>query len=133
MISFISRKNFAKILYIEQMETRSSLNTSLLSSMVRAHRGEKVLRDAAKEIGGISPSTLSRIEQGHVPDVDTFIKVCQWLGEPTETFVIPANAQTGEVNSGQQKIIAHLRAEKALSPKTVEMLVKVIELAYLQD
>lgn len=114
------------------MDTHSSLNTSLLSSMVRAHRNEKVLRDAAREIGGISPSTLSRIEQGHIPDVETFIKVCQWLGEPTETFVIPAE-QSSRANSGQQKIIAHLRADKALSPKTVEMLVKVIELAYLED
>lgn len=115
------------------MESHSSLNTNLLASMVRTRRGEKVLRDAAKEIGGISPSTLSRIEQGHVPDVETFIKVCQWLGEPTETFVIPAAAQSSEAGTGQQKIIAHLRAEKALSPKTVEMLVKVIELAYMQD
>jgi transcriptional regulator with XRE-family HTH domain len=115
------------------MDERSSLNTNLLATMVRAHRGEKVLRDAAKEIGGISPSTLSRIEQGHVPDVETFIKVCQWLDEPTETFVVQPTEKSTEVNSGQQKIIAHLRAEKTLSPKTVEMLVKVIELAYMQD
>lgn len=114
------------------MESHSSLNTSLLASMVKSHRGNKVLRDAAKEIGGISPSTLSRIEQGLVPDVETFIKVCQWLGEATETFVI-SSGNPVEADSGQQKIIAHLRAEKALSPKTVEMLVKVIELAYLQD
>lgn len=114
------------------MDTHSSLNTSLLSSMVRAHRNEKVLRDAAKEIGGISPSTLSRIEQGHVPDVETFIKICQWLGEPTETFVIQSG-ESSEGNSGQHKIIAHLRADKALSQKTVEMLVKVIEIAYLED
>lgn len=114
------------------MESHSSLNTSLLASMVKAHRGDKVLRDAAKEIGGISPSTLSRIEQGHVPDVETFIKVCQWLGEPTEAFVIPGT-QLADATTGQTKIIAHLRAEKTLSPKTVEMLVKVIELAYLDD
>lgn len=114
------------------MQQDSLLNTTLLSSMVREHRGQKVLREAAREIGGISPSTLSRIEQGHVPDVETYIKLCQWLGEPTETFVISTDQQTNTENS-QQKIIAHLRAEKALSPKTVEMLVKVIELAYLQD
>ncbi|GAB3990387.1 hypothetical protein GCM10028807_17440 [Spirosoma daeguense] len=117
---------------MKQMEAHSFLNTSLLSSMVRSRRGDKVLRDAVKEIGDISPSTLSRIEQGHVPDVETFIRICQWIGEPTETF-INATGESGQSNSGQQKIIAHLRAEKALSPKTVEMLVKVIELAYLQD
>lgn len=114
------------------MENHSSLNTSLLSSMVKSHRGDKVLRDAAKEIGSVSPSTLSRIEQGHVPDVETFIKLCQWLGEPTETFVCPPD-DTPSADFGQQKIIAHLRAAKTLKPKTVEMLVKVIELAYQQE
>jgi transcriptional regulator with XRE-family HTH domain len=114
------------------MENHTLLNTSLLASMVKAHRNEKVLRDAAKEIGGISPSTLSRIEQGHIPDVETFIKVCQWLNEPTETFIIDPTKQNTS-GDGQRKIIAHLRAEKTLSPKTVEMLVKVIELAYMQD
>lgn len=114
------------------MENHTLLNTNLLASMVKAHRNEKVLRDAAKEIGGISPSTLSRIEQGHIPDVETFIKVCQWLNEPTETFIIDSTKQNVSID-GQRKIIAHLRAEKTLSPKTVEMLVKVIELAYMQD
>ncbi|GAB3977809.1 hypothetical protein GCM10028806_39830 [Spirosoma terrae] len=114
------------------MEDHSYLNTNLLSNMVKVRRGEKVLRDVAKEIGGISPSTLSRIEQGHVPDVETFIKICQWLGEPTETFVIPANTSV-QADTSQEKIIAHLRAEKTLKPKTVEMLVKVIELAYSQE
>lgn len=114
------------------MESHTSLNTRLLASMVRTHRGNKVLRDAAKEIGGISPSTLSRIEQELVPDVETFIKVCQWLNEPTESFVVPSGKPM-KADSEQQKIVAHLRAEKTLSPKTVDMLVKVIELAYLQD
>ena len=91
-----------------------------------------MLRDTVQEIGGISPSTLSRIEQGHVPDVETFIKVCQWLEEPTETFVLSSN-DTAHHDFSQQKIIAHLRAQKTLKPRTVEMLVKVIELAYLQE
>jgi transcriptional regulator with XRE-family HTH domain len=33
---------------------------------------------AAGEIG-VSPATLSRIEHGRVPDLDTLRKVCAWL------------------------------------------------------
>lgn len=37
------------------------------------------LRDVAKETG-ISPSTLCRIERGEMPDLETFRKLCIWLG-----------------------------------------------------
>ena len=37
------------------------------------------LRVIAKEIG-ISFTTLSRIQNGSLPDVDTFFKLCHWMG-----------------------------------------------------
>lgn len=41
---------------------------------------------AAKEIG-ISKATISRLEKGKMPDMDTFIKVCVWLeNEPSKYF-----------------------------------------------
>src|SRR5579871_434773 len=49
-----------------------------LGVMIKARRGEKSLRVAAKEIG-VGPATLMRIESGHMPDIHTFSKVCQWL------------------------------------------------------
>lgn len=36
------------------------------------------LRAAAREIG-ISPTTLSRLSRGGLPDMATFISVCRWL------------------------------------------------------
>jgi transcriptional regulator with XRE-family HTH domain len=43
------------------------------------------VRAAAKEIG-ISPTTLTRIEKGHVPDVGTLNKLSEWLGEEPSKF-----------------------------------------------
>ena len=37
------------------------------------------VRAAAREIG-ISPTTLSKIENGHLPDSETLKKVLKWLG-----------------------------------------------------
>lgn len=37
------------------------------------------LREAAREIG-VAAATLSRIERGSLPDIETFRKICVWLG-----------------------------------------------------
>lgn len=56
---------------------RISLET--MGRLVNQRRGEKGLRITAREIG-VSPATLSRIENGHVPDLDSIRKLCHWLG-----------------------------------------------------
>jgi len=50
---------------------KSTLNSELLASMLKSKRGKKGLRDTATEIGEISSATLSRVEQGNLPDVET--------------------------------------------------------------
>ena len=66
----------------------STINSDLLASMIKSKRKTLGLRATASEIGGVSAATLSRIEQGKIPDVETFIKICRWLGEPTDKFII---------------------------------------------
>jgi len=74
------------------------------------------VRAAAKEIG-ISPSTLSRIEKGHVPDVATLDKVCEWLGEEASRFTGVGNLQIAFKN------------RKAVPPQTAKALAQLIEKA----
>lgn len=102
------------------------IDTGKLSSMVKSKRGNKGLRDVSKEIG-VSAPTLSRVEQGKMPDVDTFIKLCEWLGVTTDTFTV--NGAKG-LKPGKVALVAHLRAEKELEPETVNMLIKMIDFAY---
>ena len=49
-----------------------------LGELVAARRGEAGLRATAAKIG-ISPATLSRVEQGQLPDLQNFGKLCRWL------------------------------------------------------
>ncbi len=107
---------------------QSTLNTELLAGMLKSKRGKKGLRSVADEMGGVSAATLSRIEQGKVPDVDTFIKICKWLETSTETFIV-GNSETNPV-SNKEQVVAHLRAERELSPDTVNMLIRMIDMAY---
>lgn len=56
-----------------------------LGGLVQQERGSMGIRAAAKEIG-ISPTTLTKIEHGHLPDMKTLNKVCEWIGEYPEKF-----------------------------------------------
>lgn len=107
---------------------QSTLNTDLLAGMLKSKRANKGLRAIADEIGNVSAATLSRIEQGKVPDVDTFIKICKWLEVSTETFII--GVTDSNPVSTKEQVVAHLRADRELSSDTVNMLIKMIDLAY---
>lgn len=87
-----------------------------LGQLLSRHRGNMGVRAAAKEIG-ISPSTLSRIENGHVPDVKTLEKVCAWLGEEPAKFTGIGNLQIAFKN------------RKAVPQKTAKSLATLIEKA----
>lgn len=108
------------------------------AAQIRRQRGKRGLREVAQEIGEISASTLSRIENGNIPDLDTFIRVCRWLGVSPDKFIIgETNLDASQTNSESESkktlIKAHLRADRTLDPKTAEALVRMIELAYEQS
>jgi DNA-binding XRE family transcriptional regulator len=44
------------------------------------------VRTAAKKIG-ISPATLSRCENGSLPDLLTYAALCKWLGQSMDSFI----------------------------------------------
>ena len=107
----------------------SEVNLQELAAMLRAKHGKKGLRAVAEEIGGVSASTLSRVEQGKLPDLDTFVRICRWLGEPPERFVY----EPGELSIESKTpdiVAAHLHADRTLDPKTAEALVTMIRLAF---
>lgn len=110
------------------------LDTDKLAAMVKSKRASRGLRAVAQEIGDVSASTLSRIEQGSVPDVNTFLQLCKWLNVPTDTFTLTdeSAAVAESVTAGSDKIVAHLRADRILPKATAQALIEMIQLAYRQ-
>lgn len=109
------------------------LNTSLLAAKLREKRGDKGLRETAKEIGGVSAPTLSRIEKGNVPDVDTYLRICKWLEVSSDIFT---NTKSTSSSPNEEEYInfnIHLRADKELKPSTVNTLIKLINLSYADE
>ncbi|HZR41230.1 MAG TPA: UDP-N-acetylglucosamine 1-carboxyvinyltransferase [Ktedonobacteraceae bacterium] len=65
----------------------SFLDTQQLAALLKAKRGDRGLREIAQEIGNVSPATLSRIENGKMLDVETFLSVCDWLQVTPQRFI----------------------------------------------
>lgn len=87
------------------------------AAAVRTRRGERSLREAAAEIGTVSPATLLRLEQEEVrPDLPTFLRICDWLQ------VSPGIFLHGEEKSGAQLLTAierELRTDGVLPPSVI--------------
>jgi transcriptional regulator with XRE-family HTH domain len=93
------------------MTITSSVDFNKFAATIRTKRGERGLRQIAEEIGQVSASTLSRIEQGNVPDLETFMRICQWLCVSADEFRLNA---TGDQADPEEIIEAHLRADRTL-------------------
>ena len=99
------------------------LTIQVLGRRLVEKRGAKGVREIAREIG-ISPATLSRVERGHLPDLETFKKICKWLGvDPGEVFGFsssPASSQPIPT------VAVHFKKDRSLEPATAQALAQMI-------
>lgn len=96
-----------------------------LGKMVRDRRGERKLREVAREIG-VGLATLLRVESGRIPDVATFGKICRWLAvDPGQFLGFP------EKSTGPQllTVSAHFKADQNPKQETVSALAQMLLLA----
>jgi len=89
-----------------------------LIAKLRQKRGAAGIRQIASEIG-ISPATLSRVERGNLPDLETFKRICNWVGvNPGEVLGFqPANTSVVRV---------HFKKESSISETTAKALANLI-------
>lgn len=106
-----------------------NLDTEMLSNLVRNKRDNRGLRQTAKEVGSISPSTISRVENGKTPDIDTFLALCDWLEVPPTELI--KNTEEKEDLGTPEKIAMILRSDKNLPPEAANALALLIKAAFL--
>ena len=106
------------------------LDMSRLATMIRAKRGGKGLREVVKEIGDVSPSTLSRIENVKVPDIETFLQLCDWLKVPPVEFLKNNDSDPTPKPATPEAIEIQLRADSNLDPATANALATIVKAAY---
>ena len=98
--------------------TQASLDT--LGQLVADRRGRDGVRATASKIG-ISPATLSRVEKGHLPDLENFQKICRWLR------INPSHVLGFDADIGSRPIAAvHFRKQQTMELETAGALAEMI-------
>lgn len=93
-----------------------------LARRLQEHRAGKGIREAAKEVG-VSAATLSRVENGKIPDLETFGKICHWLGDdPSIYFGLKPRAPEGP------RAQVHFKKGTAIKPDSAKALSEMIML-----
>lgn len=78
---------------------------------------------------GVSTSLVSRMGNGHRPDLDGFIALVQWLGMPAETFMIwPEDGRPRRKLSLEAQLTPLLRAHEELAEEDRQHLIDMVNM-----
>jgi transcriptional regulator with XRE-family HTH domain len=95
-------------------------NLRNIGAALRRARSDRGLRETAREIG-ISPATLSRVEGGKLPDIETFTKLCTWMRLDAGMVLGTKKAEPSATLP-----MVHLKTDKNLSETAVKALSAMI-------
>ena len=109
------------------------LDIQKLASLVRNKRLTRGLRETSTEIGNVSPSTLSRVENGKIPDIETFLALCDWLEIPAAELIKNTDCEETDrekIVSIPDRIAFLLQSDPELNPAIASALASLIKAAY---
>jgi len=91
-----------------------------LGTFVAEKRGKLGIRVTAAKIG-LSAATLSRVENGHLPDLENFQKICRWLK------VDPSSILGFDTEATDRPVAAvHFRKKQTMKLETATALADLI-------
>jgi transcriptional regulator with XRE-family HTH domain len=103
-----------------------------LGKLLLERRGGRGVREFSRDIG-ISPATLSRIENGKLPDLDTFSKICSCLGlDPAEILQVDVAARRATAAAQPPVAAVHFKADQALDQDAASALGALIHAASME-
>jgi transcriptional regulator with XRE-family HTH domain len=91
-----------------------------LGRLIARKRGSRGIRATAEDVG-ISSATLSRVENGHMPDLATFAKICKWLDKDPREFL-----GFDKPEASAEAAVVHFRKKKTASRETAIALGELI-------
>jgi transcriptional regulator with XRE-family HTH domain len=88
-------------------------------------------RELARQ-ASVSPSSLTRMQQGKNPDVNTFASLLQWLKLPAERFMLAETRNDKQKEHANRLAVAStlLRGKKNMTPKATKALQELVRAAY---
>lgn len=98
-----------------------ALSFEEFGKLVAAKRGNRGVRAAAVE-ANVSPATLSRVENGHVPDIKTFAALCVWIERDPREFLGIEAVSANE----KPRALVHFKKKKTVQKETAKALGELI-------
>lgn len=92
-----------------------------LARRIQEKRAGMGIREAAKAVG-VSAATLSRVENKKIPDLETFGKICRWLGDDPALYL-------GLPTTTAPKAQVHFKKGQAIELDSAQALAEMILLA----
>lgn len=89
--------------------------------LVAAKRGSRGIRAAAAE-AEVSAATLSRVENGHMPDLKTFAALCKWIDRDPREFLGMEATEATE----RRGAVVHFKKKKTVKMETAKALGELI-------
>lgn len=83
------------------------------------------LREAAAD-SGVPVATLSRVEKGRTPDLETFRRLVAWIGESPERFFSPVEGTENTPDA----IAVRLRTDPALPADAADRIAAIVRDLY---
>jgi transcriptional regulator with XRE-family HTH domain len=110
---------------------QNRIHVDALIAALDSERRAKALswRQLAKE-ADVSPSTLTRMQQGKSPDVNTFSALTRWLNIPAERFYVDKSTQTAAQDDPMAVVSTLLRGRKKMNPKALAALQELVNAAF---
>jgi transcriptional regulator with XRE-family HTH domain len=89
--------------------------------LLASKRGSRGVRAAALD-AGVSPATFSRVENGHMPDLQTFASLCKWLARDPREFLGMEAKEAAE----RPRAVVHFKKKKTVKMETAKALGELI-------
>lgn len=99
----------------------ASIKIDRLAQRIKEKRAGKGIRESAAEVG-VSPATLSRVENGKIPDLETFSKICKWLDEDPAVYL--GLRESGP--AAPPTALVHFKKGSAIRPDSAKALGEMI-------
>lgn len=108
----------------------SQLDLDMLVATLDAKRKADGIswRELARQ-ADVSASSLTRMQQGKRPDVDTFVALVSWLKMPAETFLAGASSKARSRAELLASVPVLLRGKRELSPDASAALEELVTAA----
>lgn len=97
-----------------------ALSIQNFGRLLAAKRGGRGVRAAALD-AGVSSATFSRVENGNMPDLQTFARLCKWLDRDPRDFLGMSDEQ-----DEPERAVVHFKKKRTVRIETAEALGELI-------